>query len=183
LSPTAPTAGKTNSTRKFLTIFKSTLWHRQLAHINRTGKNTLIGSYTNNDSMCTVCIQAKHKQKFIRVPVKCTKKPLELVHSDVCCPFSTLTIGDNRYYIRFIDHDTRYTSVWLLPNMNAVTCTSTDQSFQPRVDLMGDEIKGFWCHDGRQGYNSKIFRYILAAHYTTYERCPPNAHHKNGVSE
>ena len=91
---------------------------------------TLIGGYTHDDSMCTVCIQAKHKQRLIRVPVKRTTKPFELVHSDVCCPFSTPTLGDNQYYILFIDDYTRYTSVWLLPNKNSETCTSTYQSFQ-----------------------------------------------------
>jgi len=133
--------------------------------------------------MCTVCIQAKHKQRFIRVPVKRTTKPFELVHSDVCGPFSTPTFGDNRYYILFIDDYTRYTSVWLLPNKKAVTCTSAYQSFQARVDSMGYEIKRFRCDNGRGEYDNKTFRYVLAARGTTYEPCPPYAHHKNGVAE
>jgi len=119
--------------------------------------NTLIGGYTHDDSMCTVCIQAKHKQRFIRVPVKHTTKPFELVHSDVCDPFSTPTFGDNRYYILFIDDFTRYTSVWLLPNKKAVTCTSAYQSFQAQVDSMGYEIKPFRCDNGRGDYENMIF--------------------------
>jgi len=128
--PRAPTAAKTKSTQKSLTISESRLWHRRLAHINPTAMKTLIGGYKHNDSMCTVCIQAKHKQRFIRVPVKHTTKPFELVHSDVCGPFSTPTLGDNRYYILFIDDYTRYTFIWLLSKKKAVTCTSAYQSFQ-----------------------------------------------------
>jgi len=133
--------------------------------------------------MCTVCIQAKHKQRFIKVPVKRTTKPFELVHSDVCGPFSTPTFRDNRYYILFIDDYMRYTSVWLLPNKKAETCTSAYQSFQARVDSMGYEIKRFRCDNGRGEYDNKTFRYVLAARGTTYEPCPPYAHHKNGVAE
>jgi hypothetical protein len=182
-SSRAPIAAKIKSTRKSLTIPESRLWHRRLAHMNPTVMKSLIGGYTHDDSMCIVCIQAKHKQKFIRVPVKRTTKPFELVHSDVCGPFSTLTFGDNRYYILFIDDYTRYTSVWLLPNKKAETCTSAYQSFQARVDSMGYEVKRFRCDNGRGEYDNKTFRLVLAARGTTYEPCPPYAHHKNGVAE
>ena len=102
--------------------------------MNPTAIKSLIDGYTHDDSMCTVCIQAKHNQRRIRVPVKRTTKPFELVHSDVCGPFSTLTLGDDRYYILFIDDYTMYTSVWLLRNNKAETCTSAYQSLQARVD-------------------------------------------------
>jgi hypothetical protein len=105
-------------------VLKSRLWHRRLAHLNPTAIKSIVKGYTHDDSMCTVCIQAKHKQRIIKVPVKHTTKPFELVHSNVCCPFPTPTFGDNRYYILFIDDYTRYTSVWLLPNQNAETSTS-----------------------------------------------------------
>jgi len=182
-SSRAPIAAKTKSTRKSLTIPESRIWHRRLAHMNPIAMMSLIDGYTHNDSMCTICIQAKHKQRFIRVPVKHTTKPFELVHSDVCGPFSTLTFGDNRYNILFIDNYTRYTSVWLLPNKKAETCTSAYQSFQAQVDSMGYEIKQFRCDNGQGEYDNKTFRYVLAARGTAYEPAPPYAHHKNGVAE
>ena len=144
---------------------------------------TLIVGHKHDDSICTVCIQAKHKQRLIKVPVKRTTKPFELVHSDACGPFSTLTLGYNQYYILFIDNYTRYISVWLLPNKTGVTCTSAYQSFQARVDSMGYEIKRFRCDNGLGEYKNKTFQYVLAAHGTTYEPCPPYAHHKNSVAE
>jgi hypothetical protein len=143
--------------------------------MNPTAIKSLVKGDTNDDSMCTVCIQAKHKQNFIKVPVKCTMKPSELVHSDVCGPFSTLTLGDNQYYILFIDHYTRCTSGWLLRNKQSKTCTSVNQSFQARVDSMGYEFKRFWC-DNRWGeYDNKTFRYGLVACGTTYEQDLPYA--------
>jgi len=80
--------------------------------------------------MCTACIQAKNKQKIIEVKTKRTTKPFELVHSDVCGPFSMPTTAGHRYYILFIDDYTRYTSVWVLPDKESKTCTSAYQSFQ-----------------------------------------------------
>jgi len=151
--------------------------------MNPTAIKSLVKGYTHNNSMCTVCIQTKHKQRFIRVPVKHTTKPFESVHSDVSDPFSTPTFGDNQYYILFIDDYTRYTSIWRLPNKKAETCTATNQSFQARVDSMGYEIKLFRCDNGRGESDNKIFRYVLAARGTTYESCSPEAHHENGVAE
>jgi hypothetical protein len=143
----------------------------------------LIGGYTHDDSMCTVCIQVKHKQRFIRLPVKYTTKPLELVHSDVRSSFSTPTLGDTQYYILFIDDYTRYTSVWLLPNNQSMTCTSAYQSLQALLDSMGYEIKGSQCDNGWGEYNNRTFGYVLPARGTTYERDPPYTDHKNSVAE
>ena len=112
----APSTAKTKSTQKSVTIPESRIWHWQLAPLNPTTRKSLIDGYTHNDSMCTVCIQAKHKQRYIRVPLKHTTRPFKLVNSDVCGPFSTPTLGDNQYYILFIDNYTRFTTVWLLPN-------------------------------------------------------------------
>jgi len=179
----APPTAKTRSTRKSRTISESRLWPRPLAHMNSTTMKSLIDRYTHDDFMCTVCIQANHKQRISRVPVKCTMKPLDLVHCDVCSPFSTPSLGDNRYYILFIDDYTRNTSIWLLRKKTSKGCTSTYQSFQARVESMGYEIKQFRCDNGMGEYDNKNFQYALAACGTAIEPCPPYAHNKNGVAE
>jgi len=173
----------TTESPKPLTISESRLWHRRLAHIHPTALRSLIVGYTKDNSMCTACIQAKHKQKMIKVKTKRTTKPFELIHSDVCRPFSTPTSASHCYYILFFGDYTRYTSVWVLPDTKSKTCTSADQSFQARVDFMGYEVKWFRCNNGRGEYDNKTFRLVLAARGTTYERCPPYAHHNNGVAE
>jgi len=174
IAPTSPPA---------TSVLRSRLWHRRIAHLNPTAIKSIVEGYTHDDSMCTVCIQAKHKQRFIKVPVKHTTKPFELVHLDVCGPFSTPTFGGNRYDILSIDDFTRYTSVWLLPNSEPKACTSAYHSFQPRVDSMWYEIKRFRCDNGRGEYDNKTFGYVLAARGTTYEPWPWYAHHKTGVAE
>ena len=39
------------------------------------------------------------------------------------------------------------------------------------------------CDNGRGEYDNKLFRMLLAASGTSFEPCPPHAHHKNGVAE
>jgi len=52
----------TTESLKPLTISELQLWHGHLAHIHPTALQSLIDGYTNDDSMCTACIQDKHKQ-------------------------------------------------------------------------------------------------------------------------
>jgi hypothetical protein len=80
--------------------------------------------------MCTACIKAKHQQEMIKVKSKRTTKIFELVHSEVCGPFSTPTSTGHRYYILFNQDYTRYTSVWVITDKKSITCTSVYQSFQ-----------------------------------------------------
>jgi len=171
------------TTRKPLPISESRLRHRQLAHINPTALRSQIDGSITDDSMCTACIQAKHKQKIIKVKTKGTTKTFELVHSDVCGSVSTPTTTGHRYYILFIDDYTCYTSAWVLPDNKSKTCTSACQSFQAQVDSMGHQVKRFQCDNGRGEYQNNTFRQVLPARGTPYEPCPPYAHGENGVAE
>jgi hypothetical protein len=113
--------------------------------------------------MCTACIQAKHKQKIIKVKTKRTTKPFELVHSDVCGPFCTTTSASHRYYILFIDDYSCYTSVWVLRDKKSKTWASAYQSSRALVDSMGYEVTRFRCDIGCGEYDNMIFRHVLAA--------------------
>jgi len=143
-----PTTKSSKPTRKSLTISESWLWHRCLANIHPTALRSLIDGYTKDHSMFTACIQAKHKQKIIKVMTKRTTQPFQLIHSDVCEQFSTPTSAGHRYYIQFIDDYTRYTSIWVLPDQKSKTCTSAYQSFQARVHSMEYKAKRFRWDDG-----------------------------------
>jgi len=48
---------------------------------------------------------------------------------------------------------------------------------------MGYEIKRIRCDDGWGEYDNETFQYVLTARGTTYEPCPPYAHHENGVAQ
>ena len=164
------------------------MWHRRLAHINPTAMKSLLHNYdgyadpTTNHN-CTVCIQAKHKDRPIRIPVERVTKPFELIHSDVCGPFKHPTVGGHRHYIIYTDDYTRWTDVFTLPNTKKETCTAAFQIYQKRIEIQGFNIKRFRCDNGRGEYDNNLFRSILVASGVTFEPCPPYAHHKNGLAE
>ena len=116
--------------------------------------------------------------------VKRVIKPIELVHPDICGPLATPTkINRYRYFILFIDDYARWTEVYLLYDKKAESCTSAYQFFQKRTEVRGYSVKCFRCDNGRGEYDNKLFRLLLASARTTFELCPPYAHHKNGVAE
>jgi len=145
----APSTAITRFTHTSLTVPESRLLLSWLVQMYSTGIPSLVKGFTHSDSMWTVCILVKHKQTFIKVPVKSTVTALELVHVEVYGPLSALIFRDNQYYILFIDDYTRCASVWLLPHMKVEICTSAYQSFQTQVDSMGYEIKLFQCNNGQ----------------------------------
>jgi hypothetical protein len=144
---------------------------------------SIINRYTHDESTSTTCVQAEHKQQFVKIMLQRATKTFELVHSDTCGPFATPTSGSHKCNILIINDYMGYISVWVLPNMKEETCTAVYQSFQARLDSMGYEIKRLRCDNGNGEYDNKTFRLVVAACCITYAQCPPYVHHKNGVAE
>ncbi|KAL5554924.1 hypothetical protein UlMin_037160 [Ulmus minor] len=93
-------------------VEESWLWHRRFGHFNFHGlkilqqKNIMRDLPTINemDETCEGCMLGKqHQQPFPSRKAWRAKKPLELVHTDVCCPMQTPSNDQNRYFILFID--------------------------------------------------------------------------------
>ena len=102
---------------------ESWLWNFKFGHLNFGGLKLL---HTKNmvkvlplidilERVCEGCIFGKqHRETF---PVRksyraCT--PLEIVHSDICGPMQTSSIGGCKYFLTFIDDYSRKTWVYFL---------------------------------------------------------------------
>jgi len=120
---------------------------------------------------------------FIRVKVKRNTKPFELVHSDVCGPFSTPTFGCKTHSRYFVGDYTRVSFLWMLPEQKSETCTTAYNAFSAQVTTLGYQTRRFRCNNAQGEYDNKTFRSVLTASVTTYERCPPYSQQKNGVAE
>lgn len=57
---------------------------------------------------------AKQTRTFSRTRVERSTIPFELVHSDVCGPIGTKSLGGATYYIIYVDDCTKYTDVYFL---------------------------------------------------------------------
>jgi len=133
--------------------------------------------------MCTACIQAKHKQKIIKVKTKSTTKPFKLIYSDECGLLFMSTSTGHCYYILFIDDYTHCTSLWVLPDKKSTAYTSTNRSFQAQVDSMGYEVKQYQCDNGCREYDNIAYQLVLAGNGSTYEPCPRHVDHEDGIAK
>lgn len=64
------------------------LWHKRLAHINFNSMQSLLNFKVKNDTVCETCVKGKlTKKPFNNTGTRATQL-LEIIHSDVCGPFS-----------------------------------------------------------------------------------------------
>jgi hypothetical protein len=92
------------------------LWHERLGHLNMADVKKLTKladgmaiTETHTDNMiCEPCINGKQYQTFNRTPSTRATERLELIHSDLCGPF-TPSIARSRYFIIYIDDYSRMT--------------------------------------------------------------------------
>jgi len=94
------------------------LWHRRLGHISydsiRTMKEVVVGmpvekySEKERKERCEDCVRGSLSCKPFAHPQHTATKVLECIHSDVCGPVETASLGKRRYFLLFTDEYTRY---------------------------------------------------------------------------
>ena len=93
------------------------LWHSRLGHMSKKGMETLSRSgylpslCFNEFPFCEHCMYGKQTQSSRVVSFEKDRQPLELVHSDVCGPMPTRSLGGTSYFVTFIDDAT--CKVWI----------------------------------------------------------------------
>jgi hypothetical protein len=99
------------------------LWHQRYGHINHPDllllqkRNMVEGlpMLKNENVSCEGCALGKmHRDEFPSNLDKKKRDVLDLVHTDVCGPMQTRSLGGAFYFLLFIDNCTRYTWVYFL---------------------------------------------------------------------
>ena len=103
------------------------LWHRRLGHMGRSKflelKNKqmvedmqCIEKVIPDNNLCDACINGKQARlPFERFKDKShIKRPLFIVHSDVCGPITPPTINNKNYFVLFVDEFTHYCATYLI---------------------------------------------------------------------
>jgi len=98
------------------------LWHARLGHLGEQNikilsKGMVGGVNIKNEdlSFCKTCTEGKMtKQPFSGTGNTKSTKLLQLVHSDICGPIPTSSIGGGRYFITFIDDYSHHTTTYIL---------------------------------------------------------------------
>ena len=99
--------------RKLTNENSSSLWHKRLGHISKRRIERLVsdGILDSLDfadfEICTNCIKGK-KTNTRRFGANKATTVLELIHTNICGPFPTVSWNDQQYFITFIDDFSRY---------------------------------------------------------------------------
>ncbi|KAE8735550.1 Beta-galactosidase 8 isoform 1 [Hibiscus syriacus] len=106
----------------------SWLWHLRFGHLNFGGLELLskkemvkLPHINQPDQLCEGCLVGKQFRKsFPKESETRAKKPLELIHTDVCGPIKPSSLGNNNYFLLFIDDFSRKTWVYFLKQKSEV---------------------------------------------------------------
>ncbi len=92
----------------------STLWHHRLGHMSEKGmqllaKAKVIPAIEDLPEMCGHCMIGKQRRASFSMRSSRRKRPLDLVHTDVCS-IGERSLGGASYFVTFIDDYSR--KVW-----------------------------------------------------------------------
>ena len=99
------------------------MWHKRLGHIHfdnlvRINKKKVLKEMPEisklGNALCKHCQHGKKTKVEFRTKEHSSKKPLELVHTDLCGPMRTKGLDGELYFMLLIDDYTRMTWVCFL---------------------------------------------------------------------
>ena len=105
------------------------IWHLRFGHLNFDGlrllakKNMVKGlPYVKHlDQFCEGCLYGKQSRKsFPQESSWKARRPLELVHIDLCGPIKPSSFGKNNYFLLFIDDFSRKTWIYFVKEKSEV---------------------------------------------------------------
>lgn len=114
------------------------------------------------------------------IAVRCSNL-LDRIHSDVCGPFNTSTIGGAKFFVPFIDDYSRWCEVYLMKSEAEVL-----EKFIEYKNLVenstGRKIKQLQSDNGRE-YCNERFDKFLAEHGISRRLSAPHTQQQNGLAE
>ncbi|GFW38998.1 retrovirus-related Pol polyprotein from transposon TNT 1-94 [Trichonephila clavipes] len=106
------------------------IWHQRFCHVNndylvKTSKTDSVKGLPrltdNGKTHCIPCKLAKSKRvSFKKTGAVRSKRPLELLHMDLCGPMQTESQGGNKYFLSIIDDYSRKVTVFPIRNKSDV---------------------------------------------------------------
>jgi len=165
-------------------------WHQRYGHVNINDlkkmkeKETVVGmNFTANQNQinCEICAKSKiHVQSFGRSAHR-EKDVLGLVHSDICGPISTESLGGAKYFVTFTDDRTRYTETTMLRNRSDILEAFKNYKLKAEKQT-GQRIKKLRTDNGRE-YLSNAFKDFLRSEGISHQLSVEYTPQQNGVAE
>jgi len=169
----------------------SNKWHRRLGHLNRSSMKFLRDKHAQglnfddpSEQPCEVCVKGKQARLPFYTDVKKerrTSKPLQLVHTDICGPMETTSIGGSKYFILFIDDYSRKLSIYFLKYKNEAL--DTFKIYKAYMEKQtGHRILAIRSDNGREFINED-FRKFLQKEGIKHQSTVPYSPQQNGLAE
>ena len=106
---------------------------------------------------------------------------LDLIHTDVCGPMPTKSLGGNSYFVTFIDDKSRFTAIYFMKRKDEVL--SKFQEFEAMAqNVTGGKIK-YLRSDKCGEYTSNAFVQYLTSKGIQHQFTIPRTQEQNGLSE
>ena len=166
------------------------LWHKRLGHLHAKAIQDMAqkGMVTGLENLqieeldfCESCIMGKQHRNPIPANRKRADEVLELVHTDVWGPASIPTLGGNRYFVTFIDDQSRKIHLYVIKSKDEVQ-SKFEEFLAMAENHTGKKLKILRC-DGGGEYISKNFKSYLRNKGIKHEITPPYTPELNGVAE
>ena len=165
------------------------LWHKRLGHLNVKSVKALEGMVggmqvkkATCDLACEACIEGKQARKpFPSDGATRAAKVLEIVHSDVCGPMKTTSMGGARYFLTFIDDFSR--KVWVLVLKCKSEVFERFKAWKALVENESDHKVKVLRSDNGGEYTSKAFEAFMREHGIAHQTSAPYTPQQNGVAE
>ena len=180
------------------------LWHQRFGHLGVKNlkllhDRNLADGLNLNDSkdmvFCEACIKGKQtRSSFPKGQATRATELLEIVHSDVCGPMQTTSLGGNRYFVTFIDDKSRFTAIYFMKTKDqvlqkfkefeAMSTNVTGKKIKAVTasDSTAKRIKNLRSDNGGE-YSLKEFDDFLTSKGIAKQRSIPRTPQQNGVAE
>ncbi|KAJ9561242.1 hypothetical protein OSB04_006402 [Centaurea solstitialis] len=163
------------------------LWHCRLGHINKKRVELLLkGGFLGTFDFkpfdnCESCLSGKMTNEPFNKDNERATDLLEIVHTDVCGPFSHEARGGYRYFITFTDDFSRYGYVYLMRHKSE--SFEKFKEYQNEVQNQLDRKIKFLRSNRGGEYLSQEFGNHLMECGIVSQLTPPYTPQMNGVSE
>ena len=167
------------------------LWHQRMGHLNGQQLKQMVSQKlvrgmnipkSAEVTFCEKCVEEKMARKpFIPHGRIRSKRPLQRVHSDVCGPMPTNSLGGKKYFVTFVDDYTRFCSVYFMRNKSEVF--NMFKEFELRVSNECESSIATLRSDNGGEYLSEEFESYLTSKGIHHELSAPYSPAQNGVAE
>ena len=168
----------------------SWIWHLRYGHLNFGGLELLskkamvkgLPTINHPEQVCEGCLVGKQfKKSFPKESSSRARRPLELIHTDVCGPIKPGSLGNSNYFLLFIDDFSRKTWVYFLKQKSEVF--ENFKKFKALVEKeTGLEIKAMRSDRGGE-FTSTEFQKYCEDHGIRRPLTVPRSPQQNGVAE